>query len=255
MIRFTLALAILGVTFAAPTETNPNLEIVGGDVAEIIDFPWQISLQHRQSHFCGGFLISEKWVVTAAHCIINGHSDTENLQINVGSSKWARGGKLHSVKRYITHPQFVSSTADYDIALLELAPPATLNESVKPARLPEAGQVVPDDAQLTVTGWGATDNGYYIEYDLRQVTIPTVNRDVCQKAIVNDTITNNMFCAGLLGVGGKDSCQGDSGGPAVINGQVVGIVSWGYECADPRYPGIYAKVSAFRNWINQNTGI
>ncbi|CAG9822919.1 unnamed protein product [Phaedon cochleariae] len=239
----------------AQSETNPNLEIIGGHDANITDYPWQISLQHRQSHFCGGFLISEKWVVTAAHCFIEGYSDIENLLVRAGSSDWSRGGKLHFLNRYITHPQFNISTADYDIALLELDPPLILNQSTRPARLPEAGQVIPDNAQLTITGWGATYAADYVVYDLQEVTVPTVNRNVCQSALANDTITNNMFCAGLIGVGGKDSCDGDSGGPAMINGQVVGIVSWGYSCADPRYPGVYARVSAFRDWIHQNTGI
>ncbi|CAG9822920.1 unnamed protein product [Phaedon cochleariae] len=236
-------------------ETNPNLEIIGGHDANIIDYPWQISFQHRLYHFCGGFLISDTWVVTAAHCIFEGYSDTENLNIRVGSSEWSAEGKLHYVKRYITHPQYNITTMDNDIALLELAVPVDFNESVRPARLPVAGQEIPDNAQLTITGWGASYVGGHNEYTLQAVTIPTVNINVCQSAITNDTITNNMFCAGLIGVGGKDSCQGDSGGPAVIDGQVVGIVSWGYSCADPEYPGIYAKVSAFRDWISEETEI
>lgn len=60
-----------------------------------------------------------------------------------------------------------------------------------------------------------------------------------------------MFCAGLLGVGGRDSCQGDSGGPMVVNEVLVGVVSWGNECADPDYPGVYVKVLAVKGWIEE----
>ncbi|CAG9822921.1 unnamed protein product [Phaedon cochleariae] len=243
-------------TRAAPApldETNPNLGIVGGHNADIINYPWQISLQHRGSHFCGGFLISNKWVVTAAHCLLSGYRT--NLNIRAGSSNRNSGGQTANVKRYITHPQYSTTTLTNDIALLELSTPITLNQSAKAAKLPVAGQVVPDNAQLTITGWGATRAGDNAGVNfLQEVTIPTVNRNVCRNAL-GSTITNTMFCAGLIGVGGKDSCQGDSGGPAVIKGEVVGIVSWGISCAEPSYPGVYAKVSALRNWIYQNSGI
>ena len=58
-----------------------------------------------------------------------------------------------------------------------------------------------------------------------------------------------MFCAGILDVGGKDACQGDSGGPVTLNGQLVGATSWGYGCAQAKYPGLYTDVAMFRNWI------
>lgn len=64
-----------------------------------------------------------------------------------------------------------------------------------------------------------------------------------------------MICAGLLGTGGKDACQRDSGGPMKVNGKLHGIISWGFECGHPQYPGVYTRVTTFREWIKNNTGL
>lgn len=90
---------------------------------------------------------------------------------------------------------------------------------------------------------------------LMQVSIPIVDRAQCQKAYKNyNTITDRMICAGYT-QGGKDSCQGDSGGPMVAQGTLYGIVSWGYKCAEPNYPGVYTNVAHLRSWIKSNSGV
>lgn len=90
---------------------------------------------------------------------------------------------------------------------------------------------------------------------LMKVSIPIVSRSQCQAAYKNyNTITDRMICAGYT-EGGKDSCQGDSGGPMVAGGTLYGIVSWGYGCAQPKYPGVYTNVANLVSWIKSNTGI
>lgn len=88
---------------------------------------------------------------------------------------------------------------------------------------------------------------------LRDVTIFTIDRDLCTARYANllipQRVTENMICAGILDVGGKDACQGDSGGPLYYADILVGIVSWGRSCADPVYPGVSARVSSYTNWI------
>lgn len=114
----------------------------------------------------------------------------------------------------------------------------------------EAGTV------LTITGWGDTaeSSGKGSEI-LQEVRIPLVSYENCVSAYQDETITDNMLCAGLLGTGGVDSCQGDSGGPAAIDTVLYGIVSWGYGCAEPQYPGVYTNVANYVDWIKNSTSI
>lgn len=85
--------------------------------------------------------------------------------------------------------------------------------------------------------------------------MPIVNQTVCSDAYASfGGITDRMICAGLT-AGGKDACQGDSGGPLVADGKLVGVVSWGYGCARPNYPGVYSRVAAVRDWITKKTGV
>ncbi len=107
----------------------------------------------------------------------------------------------------------------------------------------------------TVTGWGRTASGGTSPDTLQTVDAPIVSNAVADQAYFTYTITADQLAAGYMGTGGKDACQGDSGGPLVApnstNGDplLVGVVSWGWGCADPLYPGMYARVSAFETWI------
>lgn len=89
--------------------------------------------------------------------------------------------------------------------------------------------------------------------DLQGVTVQLIAQSSCSTAYYG-AITNRMLCAGVTG-GGKDACQGDSGGPLAINGILGGIVSWGYGCAQSRYPGVYSSVTALRSYITQTANI
>lgn len=110
---------------------------------------------------------------------------------------------------------------------------------------------IPEGASFVVSGWGTTSEGGSLPSTLRQVTVPYVNDGDCSDAYGSGNIFGDvMICAGE---GGKDSCQGDSGGPMTYNGVHVGIVSWGYGCARPQYPGVYAQTDAFLDWISSST--
>ncbi|XP_028128523.2 trypsin, partial [Diabrotica virgifera virgifera] len=242
---------------AAPSQNGTysygriNLGIVGGDKTDISAHPYQVSVQYYDRHFCGGFLISSTWVVTAAHCLTQGYST--NLNIRAGSSRAHSGGQAVNVIKYVIHSSYSDYTLNNDIALLQLASAVTV-ANAKAATLPEAGEALADDTSITVTGWGATRENRAGSEDLLQVVVPKVSQTTCALRYPG-SITTNMFCAGYLGVGGKDACQGDSGGPASANGKVVGIVSWGTGCANALYPGVYANVASVRNWIRQNSGV
>jgi len=258
MLKFVVLLTVIGVTLAAvlKRDVSPlerNLRIVGGDVTDISLHPFQVSVQFKNNHLCGGFLISADWVVTAAHCLTDGYNT--NLTIRAGSSSTTTGGETAVVSRYIVHPNYSETTDDSDIALLHLNTSITTANATA-AALPAAEQAIADGSTVTVTGWGALREDGPGTDVLRQVKMPTVNRLVCSAAYVFVTpVTENMFCAGEYLRGGKDSCQGDSGGPAEVNGEVVGVVSFGTGCGRRLFPGVYTKVSKFRTWIKQESGV
>ncbi|XP_015608818.1 trypsin alpha-3 [Cephus cinctus] len=224
--------------------------IVGGHATTIENHPHQLSLQQYNSHICGASVISSKWAVTAGHCV---GGSASNYKLRAGSTT-KNGGTAYAVKRIMRHPKYNSNTIDYDIAVIEIEGEFALGKTVKPVKLataePTEGRVV------SITGWGTTSQGGYTSNTLLEVNVPVVERAVCAKAYgsMNAPITDRMICAGLLEEGGKDACQGDSGGPLTANGVLYGVVSWGYGCARPKYPGVYTNVAALTGWVKEQTG-
>lgn len=222
--------------------------IVGGFQIDIAEVPYQVSLQRGGYHFCGGSIISPRWVLTAAHCT-EGNSNPSSYTIRAGSSDRTNGGVLLKVKSVIAHPAYDNENLNYDFSLLELAENIGFGRSIQSVSLPEADEISDDGSMCTVSGWGDTLN--YIENNimLRAVNVPSYSQEQCSKALANK-ITEQMICAGYA-AGGKDSCQGDSGGPLVSDGKLIGVVSWGKGCARPKLPGVYARVSSVREWIRE----
>ncbi|KAI1886286.1 hypothetical protein AGOR_G00212440 [Albula goreensis] len=128
------------------------------------------------------------------------------------------------------HQSYDYQTLDHDIMLLKLAHPATINDYVRPFSLPKACPVAGD--MCMVSGWGNiyTDE-VFNPFNLQCVEVPILSDQDCENSYPGQ-ITGTMVCAGYL-EGGKDACQGDSGGPLVCNGELQGVVSWGYGCAQP----------------------
>ncbi|XP_032443162.1 transmembrane protease serine 9-like [Xiphophorus hellerii] len=231
-----------------------NTRIVGGAVAPEGSWPWQVSLQ-ISSHFCGGSLINSEWVLTAAHCIIS-NIGSAKLVLGLQSLTGTNPNKVtRTVALVIRHPGFSISTQDNDIALIKLSSAVTFNSYISPVCLAAASSTFYSGVDSWVTGWGNIGSGVSLPspQNLMEVKIPVVGNRRCKCSGYKTTdITDNMICAGLL-EGGKDSCQGDSGGPMVSkqNGRWIqsGIVSFGVGCAQPNYPGVYARVSQYESWI------
>ncbi|XP_055849976.1 trypsin 5G1-like isoform X2 [Episyrphus balteatus] len=227
--------------------------IVGGEAITIDENPIQISLQRSGSHSCGGSLISERYVLTAAHCAVG--VKASSLTIRIGSSFYASGGRKVQVTKTNCHPQYNAATIDYDFCVLELEDWDPTGLTYGFAKLPEAGQDVADGTLLRVTGWGNTQNSYESRSQLRSTIVPKTNQDECSRAYKSyGGVTPRMICAGLK-EGGKDACQGDSGGPLMEDDILVGIVSWGYGCAVANYPGVHSRVASVRDWIKSVSGI
>lgn len=239
--------------------------IVGGEeVKPQGSRPWQVALvvaglsDNVQAQFCGGTLISQNWVATAAHCVDNG---TKAAQVAVvpGMHALTEKPQRFALKRIVVHPNWNPSTMDSDIALLELDGIVALGPKVKAIPFSTTAADPATGTALTVSGWGATKEGGPGSALLMTVNVPVVALGTCnQKPSYDGEITANMLCAGRE-QGGIDSCQGDSGGPAVTNPggspTLVGIVSWGEGCARKLKYGLYTHVGRFSDWIKKTSGI
>ncbi|CAG4988533.1 unnamed protein product [Colias eurytheme] len=137
-------------------------------------------------------------------------------------------------------------------AVFKLLTPLVYSSSIQRGVIVSRGFVLPDNFPVVHAGWGTIRYNGPSSHVLQDVTITTVNREVCASRYGPNTITENMICAGVLDVGGRDACQGDSGGPMYADDVIVGIVSFGMGCADPRYPGVSASVASYTDWIIEN---
>ncbi|KAM4702025.1 uncharacterized protein O3C94_002952 [Discoglossus pictus] len=234
-------------------EDDPDTRIVGGKDCKPGQCPWQALLVSDENEgFCGGTILSPKFILTAAHCI----NQTKYFKVVVGENdleKLEGTESTHKVEKIIVHPRFVKLTYDYDIAVIKLKEAINFTQYIIPACLPD-----PDFADDVLTNYDATVSGFGRIYErgiqakkLQVLQVPYVKRHLCKESS-SFSITDNMFCAGFS-VEVKDACQGDSGGPHVTEYKgtyfITGIVSWGEGCAQKGKYGVYTKVSKLNKWL------
>lgn len=235
-------------------------KIIGGKQAPAGAFPWQVSLGVASiadpygAHFCGGSIYSDRWIITAAHCVRK--LTPAKIVVTAGTNRLVATATRRNVNRIIMHKGYNHGTKDNDIALLELLDPLPLGDRIRVVPLLTPGEeatLLIEDAPLVVTGWGATMEGGNPVRDLRYLdNLPYVTRPDCNEPLSYDgAITANMFCAGAAGT---DSCQGDSGGPVTVETEtapkLAGVVSWGEGCARPNKFGVYTRVVNYVSWVN-----
>ncbi|XP_024149205.1 elastase 2 [Oryzias melastigma] len=242
-----------------PTYPPVVTRVVGGEDVRAHSWPWQVSLQYLSGntyyHTCGGTLIANQWVLTAAHCI-----GSRTYRVYIGKHDLTANNEAGSIaispERIIVHENWDSYNIRNDIALIKLSTPVTFSNTITPACLPNSGEILDDGAPCYVTGWGRLWTGGPIADILQQALLPVVGHSTCTRPDWWGTlVTTNMICAG--GDGELASCNGDSGGPlncrnADGSWDVHGIVSFGSSlgCNYPKKPSVFTRVSGYISWIN-----
>jgi len=248
--------------------------IVGGQDTEVNEYPWQAGLvsPYDPSYvWCGGSLISSRWVLTAAHCTAG--SNFKDIEVLLGEHDYYDDNESNRlvarVDKIIDHPDYSSSPVPVmDFSLLRLKEPVDFDmyPHIRPVCLPFSNEEDYAGETATVTGWGTTSSDGDLSNTLKEVDVTVLTNENCWQNYGYDSayITDDMICANEVG-GGKDACQGDSGGPMVTsngddgvspgqNYELIGVVSWGYGCAEADYPGVYARVSYALDWIHDTMG-
>ncbi|XP_058797839.1 venom protease-like [Phymastichus coffea] len=231
--------------------------VIGGKPTRTRGWPWVAALIRDGDTKCGGVLITDRHVLTAAHCIWRYKSKDFRVRLGEYDLRFPNETRAldFRVVDFRIHPDYSPSTLDNDIAILKIHRPTIFNTYIWPICLPPVGAIF-ENKQATVVGWGMTEFAGAGSYVLMEVTVPVWPYEKCAVKYVQE-ITTKHLCAGAY-EGNGDSCQGDSGGPLMIqlnNGRWVniGIVSWGIGCGNPDQPGIYTKVNAYLDWIFTNT--
>ncbi|KXO07377.1 putative trypsin [Moritella sp. JT01] len=255
-----LSLLILASLSLSQVHATENMEprIINGEKSASGNWPFMVALVHKnrdidKGHFCGASFLGGRYILTAAHCV----EDMEGADLDavIGISDLTQvdaAARRYSVKEVYVHESYLDASDGNDIAILELE--REVNYTAVNLADRKLRHNLSTGDMLTVMGWGDQDpkpglENMKFDNELYQVDVPLVEQALCPGDVSSK---DNAFCAGYLN-GGYDSCQGDSGGPIVVasgNGyEQLGIVSWGYGCAEAGNYGVYANVSHFSDWI------
>ncbi|CAL4121453.1 unnamed protein product, partial [Meganyctiphanes norvegica] len=240
---------------------GPSRLIVGGRNADPFEWPWMVALLERkdQEQFCGGVLLTERHVLTAAHCF-NGRR-SRDVDVVLGEYNLFRDQgyeEYFSISNLERHPDFADRDSHYrnDLAILTLEKSAKFNSAIRPVCLPSSDAQDFTGLNATALGWGDTDGDEFIEswaHVLQEVEIPVVGQEECDSRHADIPIKPEIEICAAPFDGGRDTCTGDSGGPLLVQVNkrwaVIGLVSWGPTRCGSGLPGVYTRVDGFLDWI------
>ncbi|CAB3364849.1 Hypothetical predicted protein [Cloeon dipterum] len=230
--------------------------IIGGKEAQLHEFPWVVRMAIQGHTFCGGALINNEYVLTAAHCVVSRRK--EQVQVVIGDhDQTTTRETIHTLMSAVSaitiHERYNAENYSNDIALLKLSKPVKFSVGVKAACLPGSAMKDPPARSGQIAGWGRVVEKGKGSGKILKVEIPILSQQQCRNMKLRPSrITDDMLCAGEVN---KDSCQGDSGGPLIVQNsqtgkyEVHGVVSWGIGCGREGYPGIYTRVSRYMDWL------
>ncbi|KAL0110749.1 hypothetical protein PUN28_014002 [Cardiocondyla obscurior] len=225
----------------------PNTQIVGGVDALEGKYPYQVSLKYswNEIHFCGGAIVSQKYVVTAAHCLVGLYNPSDVL-IDAGSNG------LHSALRttykadaLIIHPDFNSRLYIHDIGLIKLTKDIAFTSRIKLIEIISYDKNF-ENHGLTVTGWGTLTWLGVIPERLQKIIVKGFSQKKCAESYNN--IYKEHLCT-FQGIG-QGMCNGDSGGALTYDNKLVGIVSYGRAPCASGYADVFTRVFYYKSWIN-----
>ncbi|KAK9892447.1 hypothetical protein WA026_019899 [Henosepilachna vigintioctopunctata] len=243
-------------------DSDVHFRVVQGSKAKVGDYPWQAALRVKgkvhSAHWCGAVVISSKFVLTAAHCLVGYPKGAYIVVAGDYNVQEDEGTEQHAyIEDYYIHEDFRKGhKMNNDIALVKLKGNGfRLNQDVQAICLPEANTNYAVDLNCTISGFGSVESGKSaFSNELRAGTVPLQADTICKMPhVYGSSLTDGMLCAGTLN-GGTDSCDGDSGGPLACLDHgfftLYGITSWGQRCGYANKPGVYVKVAHYRNWID-----
>ncbi len=254
---------------AAAAQETAQEKIVNGEPVTV-DWPWMVSIgvagmNPSRTHFCGGVVVDQRFVLTAAHCVLDYLAAPDGLQLFIGKARLTdAGATIAQSDGIILHPAYDPQTLQNDIALIRLVNPLPAESAIPIVSAAEDQQVSPGQGGLML-GWGTTDSSFQLRPSvLQQALIPFVDSAQCQDRLGLDFDPASMLCAGVLSSApgkndGVDACFGDSGGPLMLQTgsgwKLAGLASWGLACVSDRYWGVYTRASSFIDWIKESRTI
>ncbi|EDV41196.1 uncharacterized protein Dana_GF10896 [Drosophila ananassae] len=247
-------------TVSDSSENVGNGRIVGGRYTSDLQWPFVVAIYRDGKFHCGGTIYTERWIISAAHCVINfGKYYYEVRAGLLRRTSYSPATQIQPVSHVVVHQAYERRSMRNDLSLLRLANPLNFNRWVKPICLPDLGRTTigddwiwgpVEDTMCTVVGWGAIREKGPSSDPLRQVIVPIRKR--CSDP--EDQASENI-CAGDPN-GGRDACQGDSGGPLFCRSvsrpeelYLAGVVSHGNGCARPQEFGVYTRVTLYLDWL------
>jgi len=260
-----IPLLLILSSFLSANNAIISPRIVGGHNSAEGDWPWMVSV-NAGGFICGGTLIDNKTILTAAHCLFDNSIPMLSSEVTVTVGEYNKDSipatPTSNIIKMSIHNDYQPDnySSSNDIALLHLANPINHITPIALLDSNTTSKVVAGGYKTTTMGWGSTV-GYSptqqqvasrVTSILQDVELPLQTDEKCAKKLNAKYDKFSMVCA-APDEGGKDSCQGDSGGPLIYNHngnwKQIGIISWGYGCASADYPGVYTRISSYTDWI------
>jgi len=250
-----MSLTLLLLAVVAPAlvlARSPN--IVNGFDANPGEFPWQASFQTSWGfHFCGASIVSERWLVTAAHCVEGKSAGSVKVVLGLHDQGQTVGNPAeYDIAQILAHPAYDRSTISNDITLIQTTSPIQFNSRVQTIDLPSQDQVFSGQA-CQISGWGELGWNQGSPDILQKLDVEVKSVEWCQRNAW--VYTDDKVCIMPASGRASSACRGDSGGPLACGGTLVGAASYVFGECSTRNANVYANVAHFRGWIRDNSGL